>query len=112
MTASNSTLDTMPCFAVYSAGHAFNRTYKPLLEAMGLTYPQYLVMLVLWEWDGQTVGQICDRLLVEASTVTPLLQRLEAQGLLRRVRDTDDRRLVWAQLTDKGRRMREQASEL
>lgn len=98
------------CFAVYSAAHAFNRAYKPLLEALGLTYPQYLVMLVLWEQDDQTVGQIGDRLLLDSSTLTPLLKRLEAAGHLRRTRDLEDERQVRVQLTPSGRALRQRAA--
>lgn len=96
-------LDRQLCFAVYSAGHAFNRAYKPLLDPLGLTYPQYLVMLVLWEQDGQTVGQIGDRLQLESSTLTPLLKRLEGAGHVRRARDPDDERQVRVRLTAAGR---------
>lgn len=103
-------LDRQLCFAVYSAGHAFNRAYKPLLEPLGLTYPQYLVMLVLWEQDGQTVGQIGDRLQLESSTLTPLLKRLEGAGHVRRERDPDDERQVRVRLTPSGRTLRERAA--
>jgi hypothetical protein len=81
------------CFAIYSANHAFNRVYKPLLDGMGLTYPQYLVMLVLWEEDGQTIGRIGGRLFLESSTLTPLLKRLEKIGYLARRRVARDLRL-------------------
>ena len=69
------------CFAVYSAVHAFNRVYKPLLDELGLTYPQYLVMVSLWAKDDQTVGELGETLVLESSTLTPLLKRLEAAGL-------------------------------
>lgn len=97
------TLDDQLCFAIYSANHAFNRVYKPLLEAIGLTYPQYLVMLVLWEQDDQPVGAIGERLFLESSTLTPLLKRLEAAGLIRRARDPADERQVRITLTAEGR---------
>jgi DNA-binding MarR family transcriptional regulator len=101
------------CFSVYATTHALNRVYKPLLEPLGLTYPQYLVMLILWAGDGrsngQTVGQICEQLLLESSTVTPLLKRLEAAGLVRRNRDRADERVVRVRLTPAGEVLREQA---
>src|SRR5436305_11543863 len=78
------------CFAVYSTAHAFNRFYKPLLDRLGLTYPQYLVMLVLWERDGGSVKDIGDRLFLDSGTLTPLLKRLEAAGLVKRTRSSED----------------------
>ena len=75
-------LDNQICFAVYSTAHAFNRVYKPLLDKLGLTYPQYLVMLVLWERDGVPVKDIGERLLLDSGTLTPLLKRLEAADLV------------------------------
>src|SRR6202023_2797601 len=80
------------CFAIYSAAHAFNRVYKPLLDRLGLTYPQYLVMLVLWERDGVPVKDIGERLFLDSGTLTPLLKRLEAAHLLKRTRSTEDAR--------------------
>jgi len=97
-----SDLDGLVCFAVYSAGHALNRVYKPLLDALGLTYPQYLVMLLLWAKDGQTVGDLGEKLFLESSTLTPLLKRLEAMGYVSRNRDPIDERLVRARLTAGG----------
>ena len=70
-------LEIFLCFAVYSAGHAFNRVYKPMLEKLRLTYPQYIAMVLLWERDGQTVGELGRKLLLESNTLTPLLKRLE-----------------------------------
>lgn len=102
-------LDSMLCFAVYAAGHAFTRFYKPRLDALGLTYPQYLVFLVLWEGDGLTVKALGDRLFLDSGTITPLLKRLEARGWLRRQRDSEDERLVRIFLTDEGRALREAA---
>src|SRR3954463_16375045 len=87
-------LDNQLCFAVYAAAHAFNATYKPLLEPLGLTYPQYLAMLVLWEEDGVTVSAIGSRLGLDSGTLTPLLKRLEAAGLVSRLRDAADERQV------------------
>jgi len=96
-------LDEFLCFAVYSAGHAFNRLYRPLLDRLGLTYPQYLTMVVLWEGDDRTVGELGERLGLESSTLTPLLKRLEAMGLVSRARDTRDERVVRIRLTEAGR---------
>jgi DNA-binding MarR family transcriptional regulator len=111
-TADPLALANMICFAVYSAGHAFTRAYKPLLEALGLTYPQYLVMIVLWEEDGQTVGQIGQRLLLDSSTLTPLLKRLESAGYVRRERDPADERQVRIRLTDSGQELHRQALKI
>lgn len=106
------TLENQLCFAVYAVGHAFNHVYKPLLDAVGLTYPQYLVMIVLWEHDGQTVGQICEKLFLESSTVTPLLKRMEVAGRLRRVRDTGDERQVRVWLTPEGAALRARVADI
>jgi len=97
------------CFAVYAAGHAFNRVYKTLLDPLGLTYPQYLAMLALWERDGATVSEIGARLHLDSGTLTPLLKRLEAAGLVRRARDPADERQVRIALTPKGRALRDKA---
>lgn len=100
------------CFAVYSANHAFNRVYKPLLDDLGLTYPQYLAMVILWEKDSQTVGEIGERLFLDSSTLTPLLKRLEANGLVHRFRDAKDERVVRVSLTDAGRALRARAADV
>ncbi len=102
-------LSNQMCFAVYSTAHALNRVYKPLLDPLGLTYPQYLVMLVLWEADGLTVKEIGQRLRLDSGTLTPLLKRLQVAGLVDRERDPSDERQVRIGLTDKGRALREQA---
>lgn len=102
-------IDNFICFALYSAGHAFTRLYKPLLEPLGLTYPQYLVMAVLWEKNDQTVGEIGEKLLLESSTLTPLLKRLETAGMVRRTRDRDDERVVRIQLTPEGAALKQKA---
>jgi DNA-binding MarR family transcriptional regulator len=96
-------LNDFLCFAVYAAGHGFNRVYKRLLEPFGLTYPQYLVMTALWEQDDQTVGGLGERLSLESNTLTPLLKRLENQQRIRRVRDPRDERQVRVRLTAAGR---------
>lgn len=100
------------CFAVYSAGHAFNRFYKPLLSALGLTYPQYLVMVALWSKDDQTVGDLGARLFLESNTITPLLKRLEALGLIARNRDPADERQVRVRLTEAGVALRDRARDV
>jgi DNA-binding MarR family transcriptional regulator len=102
-------LDEQLCYAVYSAGMAIQRLYKPLLDQLGLTYPQYLVLNVLWNEDQQTVGRIAEQLALESSTLTPLLKRLEAAGLLRRVRNPDNERQVLVSLTPRGRAIRADA---
>src|SRR4030081_1934522 len=96
-------LDNQICFAVYSTAHAFNRVYKPLLDRLGLTYPQYLVMLVLWERDDVPLKDIGERLVLDSGALTPLLERLEASGLIKRPRSTEDERQVKIALTAKGR---------
>lgn len=105
-------LDSFLCFAVYSANHAFTRIYKPLLEDLDLTYPQYLVMVLLWEKDDQTVGSLGERLFLESSTLTPMLKRLEAAGYIARVRDKADERQVRVQLTDLGKALRQKAVDV
>jgi len=103
-------LDDMLCFALYSTAHAVNRVYKPVLKALDLTYPQYLAMLTLWERDGRTVKEIGDLLQLDSGTLTPLLKRLEAIGLLIRQRDTADERQVRISLTPKGAALRARAN--
>jgi DNA-binding MarR family transcriptional regulator len=105
-------LDSMLCFAVYAAGHAFTRFYKPRLDALGLTYPQYLVFLVLWEQDGLTVKALGEKLFLDSGTITPLVKRLEARGLLRRQRDDEDERQVRIFLTPEGRALRAKALDV
>lgn len=104
-------LDELLCFAIHSTAHAIQRANKPLLDRLGLTYPQYLVMVVLWSADGQTVGAIGDRLFLESSTLTPLLKRLQAAGLVERQRDAADERQVRIRLTAAGRALRGKACE-
>jgi DNA-binding MarR family transcriptional regulator len=105
-------LENQFCFALYSASHAMTKTYKPLLDALGLTYPQYLVMLVLWQQDGILVKDIGARLFLDSGTLTPLLKRLEAGGLLARNRDPHDERQVRISLTEAGRALRIQAQAI
>jgi DNA-binding MarR family transcriptional regulator len=99
------------CFAAYSASQAFTRVYRPLLDRLDLTYPQYLVCLVLWERDDQTVKQIGDQLRLDSGTLTPLLKRLEAAGVVRRTRDPHDERHVRISLTDKGKELKGKAAD-
>ena len=103
-------LEDQLCFSIYAAQHAFNRFYKPLLGPLGLTYPQYLVLLTLWEEDGLPVRAIGERLALDSGTLTPLLRRMEGAGLVSRQRDTVDERLVRIQLTAKGRRLEARAA--
>ncbi len=105
-------LDDLICFALYSANHAMNRVYKPLLDELGVTYPQYIALSALWEEDGQTVGEICEKLFLESSTVTPLLKRLETMGFLARRRDPADERQVRISLTPEGRRLKAKARKI
>lgn len=97
------------CFTVYSTGMAIQRAYKPLLDALGVTYPQYLVMNVLWREDGRTVGDIAEDLALEPSTMTPLLKRLETAGLVQRARNPHNERQVLITLTKSGAALRERA---
>ena len=97
------------CFAVYSTAHAFNRVYKPLLDRLGVTYPQYLVMLALWERDGVPVKDIGERLFLDSGTLTPLLKRLEAARLVKRARSREDERQVLIALTPQGQALKEKA---
>lgn len=99
-------LEDQLCFSIYSAEMAIQRTYKPFLDELGLTYPQYLVLNVLWRDDAHTVGGIAQRLALEPSTLTPLLKRMEAAGLVRRARNPDDERQVIVALTPEGDRLR------
>src|SRR5215510_16106836 len=98
------------CFAIYSANLAFGRTYKPVLDEVGLTYPQYIAIVALWEEDNQTVSSLGEKLFLESNTLTPLLKKLEAMGYVRRQRDAADERQVVVSLTDAGRRLREKIS--
>jgi DNA-binding MarR family transcriptional regulator len=97
------------CFAVYSTNLAYSRVYKPVLEKLGLTYPQYVTIICLWEEDNQTVKGLSEKLFLEPSTMTPMLKRLEAMGYVRRERDSEDERSVLASLTETGRELREKA---
>lgn len=105
-------LDHQLCFALYSASLAMTKLYKPLLEDLGLTYPQYLAMLVLWETDGVTVSELGQRLHLDSGTLTPLLKRLEAADLVSRLRDVQDERRVLIRLTAAGRKLKARAARI
>ena len=105
-------LDNQLCFALYSASLAMTKLYKPLLDELGLTYPQYLVMLVLWEGDGLMVSELGQRLYLDSGTLTPLLKRLEGAGLVSRMRDAVDERRVQVRLTAAGRKLKARAAKV
>ncbi len=105
-------LDHQLCFALYSASLAMTKLYKPLLEEVGLTYPQYLAMLVLWEHDGVTVSELGERLHLDSGTLTPLLKRLESAELVTRLRDVQDERRVLIRLTAAGRKLKARAARI
>lgn len=102
-------LDGQLCFALYTATHRMTRAYRPLLEALGLTYVQYLVMLVLWEREPRSVGELGEALFLDSGTLTPLLKRMEKNELVSRRRDVDDERRVLIELTAKGNQLRDKA---
>ncbi len=102
-------LDAQLCFSLYSTTLAINRLYKPMLDSLGVTYPQYLVLSTLWEKDGQTIGVIADRLALEPSTITPLMKRLETAGFVSRRRNPEDERQVRVFLTPKGKALRDES---
>jgi DNA-binding MarR family transcriptional regulator len=105
-------LDQQLCFALYSASLAMTKLYKPLLESIGLTYPQYLVMLVLWENDGIPLRELAERLHQDSGALTPVVKRLEAEGHVRRQRDPEDERNLAIRLTETGRALRARAKRV
>ncbi|MES2935278.1 MAG: MarR family transcriptional regulator [Pseudomonadota bacterium] len=105
-------LENQLCFALYSASHAMTKVYKPMLDRLGLTYPQYLVMLVLWEQDDILVKEIGERLFLDSGTLTPLLKRLESSGMIERIRDEIDQRQVRITLTKAGCVLKRKAEEI
>ncbi|MDP3832784.1 MAG: MarR family transcriptional regulator [Hydrogenophaga sp.] len=105
-------LDHQLCFALYSASLAMTKLYKPMLDEMGLTYPQYLAMLVLWEHDGVAVSELGERLHLDSGTLTPLLKRLESAELVTRLRDVQDERRVLIRLTAAGRKLKARAARI
>ncbi|MFN7055133.1 MarR family winged helix-turn-helix transcriptional regulator [Hyphomonas sp.] len=105
-------LDNQLCFALYSASLQMTKLYKPLLDEIGLTYPQYLTMLVLWEEDGVSVGRLGERLFLDSGTLTPLLKRLEKAGLITRARNAEDERQVIVRLTPAGQALKTAAQDI
>lgn len=105
-------LDNQVCFRLYTASRLITQAYRPLLEPLGLTYPQYLVMMVLWEQDNQLVGDLCRHLMLDTNTLTPLLQRMEKEGLVIRTRGIADGRQTLVSLTKKGLHLEEQAKDI
>ena len=105
-------LDNQLCFALYSTSLAMTKVYKPLLKELGLTYPQYLAMLVLWERDGLMVSELGERLNLDSGTLTPLLKRLEVSGFISRIRDVEDERRVYITLTSSGRKLKASAAKI
>ena len=102
-------LDNQLCFALYACSRSLTRLYRPLLNTLGITYPQYLVLMVLWEKKLQSVKELGERLLLDSGTLTPLLKRMENRGLLERSRSREDERKVFVQLTEKGEELKKQA---
>ena len=110
MTYDQLKLENQLCFPVYAASRLIIRQYQPFLDKIGITYPQYLVMLVLWEQDGISVNEITQKLILNTNTVTPLLKRMESLGLITRARSGEDERKVVITLTERGRELKEQAA--
>ena len=102
-------LDNQLCFPVYAASRLITREYQPFLDRLGITYPQYLVLMILWEEDGMPVNDIAKKLILNTNTITPLLKRMENQGIIKRKRSRQDERKVIVQLTAKGRELQEEA---
>lgn len=102
-------LENQLCFPLYAASRLTTQIYTPLLNELGITYPQYLVLMVLWQHSEQTVNEICTKLLLESNTVTPLLKRLEQKGILKRRRSNADERIVIISLTEEGEALKERA---
>lgn len=112
MTKEEFKLDKQLCFRLYTASRLITQTYHPMLSEHGITYPQYLVLLVLWEKDGQPVNDIAKRLFLETNTVTPMLQRMEKDGILQRVKGQKDARQIIVSLTRKGRELQKKLAEV
>jgi DNA-binding MarR family transcriptional regulator len=105
-------LDRQLCFALYAASRAMTAVYRPVLDELGITYPQYLVLLALWEQDGRGVGELCEELSLDTGTLSPMLKRLGALGLVERQRLASDERRVEIRLTERGRALRAQACDI
>ncbi|TMV10830.1 MarR family winged helix-turn-helix transcriptional regulator [Arenibacterium halophilum] len=112
MTKPMPTTDDLLCFALYSTSHAMMRLYRPLLAPLGLTYPQYLVLVALWDRDGRSVGDLGEQVALESNTLTPLLKRMETAGLINRRRGAQDERVVTVHLTDAGSALKDKAAEV
>lgn len=108
----NLKLDQQLCFALYAATHSLTRAYRVSLEPLGITYTQYLVMLVLWESDGMSVGKIAQRLELDSATLTPMLKRLEVAGFISRTRNSKDERIVEIKLTDAGKQLQHEIAQV
>ena len=106
------TLQNQVCFPVYALAKEIVNRYRPLLEDLDVTYPQYLVLMVLWNEEEQTVGQLGEKLLLDSGTLTPLLKRMEQKGILNRSRSPEDERVVKLSLTEKGKAMKEKAKDI
>jgi DNA-binding MarR family transcriptional regulator len=105
-------LDNQLCFAIYACSRSLTRIYRPLLNQLGVTYPQYLVLLVLWERKQQSVTELGEQLFLDSGTLTPLLKRMESSGLVQRIRSREDERKVLVQVTEKGEALKEHACEI
>ncbi|HYE09141.1 MAG TPA: MarR family transcriptional regulator [Patescibacteria group bacterium] len=105
-------LENQLCFSIYAASRAITKIYRPFLEKLGITYPQYLVMLVLWEKEKITLKDLCKKLYLDSGTLTPLLKRLESMELIKRVRSNEDERVLCVSITDKGRNMKQEAIKI
>jgi DNA-binding MarR family transcriptional regulator len=105
-------LDNQLCFPLYAAARKITNAYVPYLKPLGLTYTQYLVFLVLWEKDSQTVGDICSRLYLDNGTLSPLLKKLEIKGLISKIRTEKDERIVTVSLTEKGKKLKEKVKDV
>ncbi|MDF2531696.1 MAG: ohrR [Clostridia bacterium] len=105
-------LENQLCFSIYAASRAITKVYRPFLERLGITYPQYLVMLVLWEKEKITLKDLCKKLYLDSGTLTPLLKRLETMDLVKRVRSSEDERVLCVSITDKGRNMKQEAIKI
>ena len=105
-------IDNQLCFALYASSKAVIKTYKPLLDKLGITYTQYITLLVLWDQDNITIKELGEKLYLDSGTLTPLLKRLEGMGILERIRDTEDERNVFVKLTEKGIKMKDEAFEI
>ncbi|MCI6000679.1 MAG: MarR family transcriptional regulator [Finegoldia magna] len=105
-------LDKQLCFQLYAASRMITSTYTQFLKPLGLTYTQYIVLLVLWEKDGITVGKLCEKLYLDNGTITPVIKKMQSQGYLERVRSSKDDRIVIIYLTDEGKKLQEKVKDI